>query len=96
MKYEEHCLHCKELLGEEFGYVHSWLDEFFNSEKYRTKHRFLRHHRAGMEEVRRMWGDRAAEAAKIHLIDDLQGERMGAGEDEIAEDETDYKKRGYW
>lgn len=96
MQFEEHCKHCKMALGDEFCNVHLWLDEFFGKEGYGTKHRILRHHKAGIEEIRKMWGDKAADAAKIHLIDDLQDERIGAGESEIAVDAEDYKKRGYW
>ena len=97
MEYREHCLHCRKRFGEDFDYVHRWLDEFYGSDQYKTKHRKLRHHKKGIEEVRQRWGDRAAEAAKLHIIDDLQAiEDKKADESWIAYDEADYVRRGYW
>ena len=71
--YEEHCNDCIVALGEPFGKVHRWLDEFFVRLGYSVKHRDVRHHEDGIEEVRRMWGDRAAEAARIHIKKDFKG-----------------------
>jgi hypothetical protein len=68
---QEHCKDCIRELGEPFGQVHEWLDEFFPS--LGTKHRSVRHHVNGVEEVRRMWGDRAALAAEIHIRRDFYG-----------------------
>jgi hypothetical protein len=57
----------------------------------------LWHHHEGIERVRELWGDEAAEAAKLHIIDDLKvGETEEADETFIARDEADYVKRGYW
>ena len=67
--YDEHCKASKSLLGEDFGYVHKFLDEFFLS--MGPKHRKFRHHNQGIEQVREKWGDRAAEAAELHITMDL-------------------------
>ena len=69
--YKQHCADCIELLGEPFGQVHQWLDEHFGN--LGPSHRDIRHHAAGVGAVRRMWGDKAAEAAKIHIMEDVQG-----------------------
>jgi DNA-binding GntR family transcriptional regulator len=97
MEFNEHCMRCRKRFGEDFDYVHLWLDEFYGSDQYKTKHRKLRHHKKGIEEVRQRWGDRAAEAAKLHIIDDLQAiEDKKADESWIADNEADYVRRGYW
>lgn len=67
---EVHCADCVAALGESFERVHLWLDEFFAS--IGPQHRAIRHNDAGIEEVRSKWGDRAAEAARIHI--DREGE----------------------
>jgi hypothetical protein len=69
---EEHCRDCVAALGEDFGKVHDWLDEFFSS--LGPHHRYLRHHTGGVEEVRLMWGDKAAEAAILHIKKDYCGQ----------------------
>lgn len=69
--FERHCSDCKAALGNEFPEVHKWLDEFFV--KMGSRHRSVRHHEGGVEEVRRMWGDEAAEAAAIHILADCRG-----------------------
>ena len=71
--FKEHCDECVEKLGEPFEKVHRWLDEFFAKLGYDEKHRDLRHHKKGIEEVRKMWGDKAAEAARIHIERDFYG-----------------------
>ena len=38
------------------------------------RHRKKRHHEAGVEEVRRQWGEQAAAAARQHIISDLKME----------------------
>jgi hypothetical protein len=63
-----HCEDCLRELGEEFRFVHEWLDELF---KYAgSEHREYRHNRRGIEEIRRKWGDRAARAAESHIRND--------------------------
>jgi DNA-binding GntR family transcriptional regulator len=69
--HETHARDCLEQLGEEFGEVHEWLDEYFDS--MGTQHRSVRHHKEGIEEARKKWGDRAAMAAEIHIRRDFDG-----------------------
>ena len=61
----EHCADCRVELGEDFRHVHEWLDALFKT--LGPKHRGARHHAGGVEQVRKMWGDRAAQAAEIHI-----------------------------
>jgi hypothetical protein len=68
---EKHCEDCRIILGEAFTEVHEWLDEFFPT--MGPRHRSVRHHTAGVEEVRRIWGDKAAQAAEIHIRADHRG-----------------------
>ncbi len=75
-KIETHEKDCIDRLGEPFTEVHLWLDAF--AEKYPPKifddqHRKYRHNKKGVEEIRDMWGDRAAEAAVLHLCRDFFG-----------------------
>jgi len=70
---KEHEKDCMDRFGEPFTEVHKWLDEF--AKKYpvtvfEDQHRQFRHNKEGIEEVRKMWGDRAADAALLHLVRD--------------------------
>ena len=69
--FEKHCADCRNALGEDFAEVHRWLDEFYPT--MGPRHRSVRHHTAGVEEVRRLWGDRAVQAAEIHIRADHRG-----------------------
>ena len=71
-----HRADCIEALGEGFDYVHEWLDEFFSV--VGPQHRSIRHNNAGVEEVRAKWGDKAAQAARIHI--DRDGENFKQSE----------------
>lgn len=93
--FEEHCQRCEEILGEPFPRVHLWLDEFFMKSPWGTRHRHLRHHRKGIEEVRRLWGDRAALAAEIHIRQDLEMEGW-PGDRPIPKDGEEFRKAGLW
>ena len=69
--FEEHCADCRRELGEDFEPVHIWLDELFKV--LGPKHRSARHHTGGVEQVRKIWGNRAAQAAEIHIRRDCGG-----------------------
>ena len=71
--YKEHCAECEEKLGNAWYVVHRWLDEHFARMGYDVRHRDIRHHSLGIEEVRKMWGDEAAQAARIHIEMDFMG-----------------------
>lgn len=62
---------CVETLGEPWTHVHEWLDAYFA--EMGPSHRRMRHHREGVEEARRLWGDDAARAAEIHIKADCGG-----------------------
>ena len=69
--FQKHCQDCKNELGEEFAEVNLWLDDLFAT--YGPNHRDYRHHSGGVEEVRAKWGDKAAQAAEIHIKADCHG-----------------------
>ena len=82
-------------MGESFKEVHYWLDEFHGKEPYGTRHRHLRHHLQGIEEIRRRWGDRAAQAAEVHIRQDLDEE--GWPPDwPIPKNGEEFRKAGLW
>ena len=93
MKLEEHERDCLAQLGAPYTDVHQWLDEFAGSPEYGMKHRRKRHHQAGIEEVRRLFGNDAAEAARLHIEADLRQEGY---RDEIPRDEAHYVSIGLY
>lgn len=93
MKFEEHCAESIILFGEAFAYVHLWLDEFAGKKPYGMQHRRIRHHLEGIREVERLFGKKAALAARQHIISDLMMEGWKEG-DHFPLDETDYVKMG--
>jgi hypothetical protein len=72
--FEKHCEQTMRELGDRFEQVHVWLDELAGQEPYGMRHRRKRHHAAGIEEARRRFGDKAAEAARMHIEMDLMEE----------------------
>ena len=64
MNFKDHCAESIKKLGYHFSQVHQWLDAFAGTKEFGMRHRKKRHHLAGIEEVRDMWGDDAAEAAR--------------------------------
>ena len=92
MKFQDHCGECVRVLGEPFEQVNSWLDEYAAT-PLGARHRRRRHHLAGIEEVRQRWGDRAAEAARLHVISDLKEEGWQST-NRIPADEKDYIRMG--
>jgi len=93
MKFEEHCKESKLLLGNEFAPVHRWLDEFAGKPPFGMRHRRMRHHLAGIEEARKLFGDSGAEAARQHIISDLKMEGWRES-DPFPRDEFDYVRMG--
>lgn len=70
---QEHCAETVEAMGQPYMQVHKWLDEWHSVPGYGgLAHRRKRHHMAGIMEVRRMWGEEAAEAARLHILSDLK------------------------
>ena len=69
--FEEHCEDCIRELGKPYPEVHLWLDAFYK--KLGAKHRDIRHHTGGVDEIRKKWGSEAAKAAEIHIRKDCSG-----------------------
>ena len=80
--FTQHCTETTAVLGEAFAEVHLWLNEFAGKLPYGIRHRKLRHHASGIEQVRKLWGDEAAEAARLHIIADLN--RKGGRESSVS------------
>jgi hypothetical protein len=59
------------------------------------RHRRVRHHEAGLREVRALFSDVAAEAARQHIISDLKEEGWTGG-DPFPQDEQDFVKIGFF
>ena len=72
--FTQHCAKTTAMLGKPFEDVHLWLDEFAGQPPYGMRHRRVRHHLAGIEQARQLWGDQAAEAARLHIIANLKQE----------------------
>ena len=93
MTREEHCKESIEKLGKPFKEVHEWLDAFAGTKEFGMRHRKKRHHLKGIEEVRTLWGDEAAEAARLHIISDLKMEGWRES-DPFPRDEAQYVEMG--
>ena len=90
--FEQHCNESRQLFGEPFEEVHRWLDELAGRPPHGMRRKF-RHHQAGIDEVRQRWGDKAAVAARAHIIADLRME--GWTEDRpFPRDEREYVRMG--
>jgi len=92
-KFEDHCNESTKLFGKPYEEVHLWLDEFHSNELYKMRHRRLRHHEAGINEVIRLFGQEAGAVAKQHIISDLKEEGWKEG-DPFPRDEVQYVKMG--
>ncbi len=82
--HKQHCEDCERQLGKPFPEVHAWLDAFYGRDGD-VAHRAVRHHLEGVEEVRRLWGDKAARAAVLHIMLDWDGIR----EDQIPKNQAE-------
>jgi len=93
MTFEEHCEECTRILGLPFERVHRYLDAFAGTPEYGMRHRRKRHHLAGVEEARILFGEDAAAAARLHIISDLKEEGWKE-DDRFPKDEQDYVRLG--
>jgi hypothetical protein len=91
--FERHCQESEELFGEPFEEVHLWLDEFQGTPEYRMRHRRVRHHEAGIREAIKLFGEKAAQVARQHIISDLKEEGW-TDNDPFPKAEHDYVKMG--
>ena len=95
MKREEHEAECVRELGKPFTEVHQFLDQFAGKPECGMRHRRKLHHQEGIELIRKMYGDEAAEAAKLHIISDLRQE--GWEEiDHFPQNEKEYIATGFF
>jgi hypothetical protein len=93
LSFTECCAETTAVLGMPFEEAHHWLDEFAGQPSYGMRHCKLRHHLAGIEQARKLWGDPAAAAERLHIIADLKWE--GWIEDQpFPRDEMHYKRMG--
>ncbi len=72
MKLVEHEYMAEQTFGKPWTEVHQWLDEFMGTEKYKTRHRRVRHHLEGIEQARKLFGNEGAEVAMQHILADLK------------------------
>ena len=93
MKLADHQRESRALFGDDFTEVHLWLDAFQGTEKYRMRHRRVRHHIAGIREAERLFGPEGAKAARQHIISDLKEEGW-MEKDQFPKDEKDYIRMG--
>ena len=94
-KLEVHCNESKKLFGTAYEEVHRWLDEFQGTERYRMRHRRVRHHEAGISEVIKIFGEKAGEVARQHIISDLKEEGWTES-DPFPLDEDHFVKMGFF
>ena len=94
MRREEHEKECVEKLGKPFTEVHAFLDQYAHTPEYGMRHRHKLHHLEGIEQVRKLWGDEAAEAAKLHILSDITPEGFPNDPDLIPRNEAHYKSIG--
>ena len=91
--FDQHCAEAQQTFGSPYAEVHRWLDEFAGQPPHGMRHRKKRHHLAGIEEVRKQWGDEAAAAARQHILTDLKLEGWQPT-DPFPKDEAHYQKLG--
>ena len=72
--FKEHCDESERLFGQPYPEVHQWLDEFAGRPPWGMKHRRFQHHAAGIEQVRKRFGNGAAAAARQHPLLYAQGD----------------------
>ena len=97
MKLDAHCQRCTELLGAPFRQVHQWIDQFAwinnahrNGAVFNPEHRRHRHNLVGIQQAREIFGEKGAEAAKLHVLDDLYGPGEHGEGHVIPRDEKDF------
>ena len=92
-RFEDHCQESLGLFGKPYEEVHRWLDEFQGTERYRMRHRRVRHHEAGIREAIRLFGEDVGAVAQQHIVSDLKEEGW-TEHDPFPRDEEHYVKMG--
>ncbi len=78
MYLQEHQKQTVEKLGNPYTLVHLFLDQFFRSYEVRCGwhnvgyHRHVLHHEDGIALIAALFGEKASEAARIHILADIQ------------------------
>lgn len=95
MKLDAHEKESLALFGKPYTEVHLWLDEFAGTPEYGMRHRRKRHHKTGVQEAEKLFGEEGALAARLHIISDLKEE--GWQEDRpFPENEYEYVRMGFF
>lgn len=94
-KFESHCIESMALFGASFSHVHLWLDEFYGSEKYKSRHRRIRHHEDGIQMAVVLFGPECEPVARQHIISDLKTEGW-KDVDPFPADEKNYIALWFW
>ncbi len=92
--FDEHCQESVRLFGKPYEQVHKCLDEFAGAPGIGMKHRRFRHHKAGIEEIKKLFGEDAGKVARQHIISDLMEEGWNKKEHPFPKDEDHYVKMG--
>jgi len=90
---EAHCKETENALGKPYREVHLWLDEFFMTKEYGTRHRRKKHHERGIQEAILLFGEEAGKAARMHIVTDLKEEGW-TEKDRFPRDEREYVDMG--
>jgi hypothetical protein len=93
--FEKHCEESIRLFGQPFEKVHRWLDQFQGTPKYGMRHRRVRHHEAGIREAIKLFGDKAGQVARQHIVSDLKEEGWREN-DPFPQDEHDFVRIGFF
>ncbi|MGD9661519.1 MAG: hypothetical protein AB7U63_09615 [Porticoccaceae bacterium] len=93
--FEIHCELAAQKFGRPYEEIHKWLDAFCGMEPYRSRHRRVRHHDAGIQEAITIFGECAEAVARQHIVMDLKEEGW-KDSDPFPKDEQDYIKMGLW
>lgn len=96
MTFEEHCQESERLFGERFEGVHRWLDEFMGTPEYRMRHRKVRHHEEGIRQVLELFGEKASQVARRHIMSDLMLEGWVEGVHPFPKNERDFVRMGLY
>ena len=68
--WKQHSEDCYAIIGSPWIEVHQWLDEYAKIYFPLKIHRIHRHHKEGIAECIKKWGEEAGKAAMIHILTD--------------------------
>ena len=94
--FKQHCEESIKLFGKPYEEVHSWLDEFAYTQDRGLRHRQLRHHQSGIDELASIMGDEIREPAKRHIISDISQEGWKEGIHPFPKDQKHYVDMGLY